>query len=90
MREIEDCDYKAQGQMSDERNQRVMLETVTEICKEGDVPLEEKSLNVKIRVTPEKSAKIQQICFKNRVFWVTGRSTISFVEEPFLFIGSNK
>ena len=45
--------------------------------------------NIKIRVTPEQSAKIQQICFKNRVFWVTGRSTISFVEEPFLFIGSN-
>ena len=45
--------------------------------------------NIKIRVTPEQSAKIQQICFKNKVFWGDSVDTISYINEPFLYIGND-
>ena len=45
-------------------------------------------INVKMRVTPEQSAKIQEICFQNGVFWrlQIGAGGISYTNEPFLFI----
>lgn len=41
--------------------------------------------NIKIRVTPEQSKKIQEICFENGIYWVTDRK-IDRLNEPFLFI----
>ena len=43
--------------------------------------------NIKIRVTPEQSAKIQEICFQNDIVWYSRTKTISRTGQPFLFIG---
>jgi hypothetical protein len=40
---------------------------------------------IKMKVTPEQSRKIQEICFENGVEWITGRN-IEHLDEPFLFI----
>lgn len=41
--------------------------------------------NIKMRVTPEQSKKIQEICFENGIYWVTDRK-IDQLDKPFLFI----
>ena len=45
--------------------------------------------NIKMRVTPEQSAKVQKICFKNGIEWQGGGSDISLTNTPFLFIRTN-
>ena len=42
--------------------------------------------NIKMRVTPEQSAKVQEICFKNDINWTLGKGNIQFIDKPFLFI----
>lgn len=42
--------------------------------------------NIKMRVTPEQSAKVQEICFKNGIKWVSGKWNVQLTDEPFLFI----
>ena len=42
-------------------------------------------VGIKMRVNPEQSRKIQEICFENGVEWITGRN-IEHLDEPFLFI----
>ncbi len=42
-----------------------------------------------MRVTPEQSAKVQEICFENGSWWQGGGCDISFINEPFLFINKN-
>lgn len=46
--------------------------------------------NIKMRVTPEQSTKIQEICFENGVGWGVYNKTykIENVEKPFFYIGS--
>lgn len=42
--------------------------------------------NIKMRVTPEQSQKVQEICFENGIFWgLEKNSRIDNLEEPFIF-----
>lgn len=42
---------------------------------------------IKIRVTPEQSKQIQQICFDNGInWWVSKDSKIRSLDKPYLFI----
>lgn len=45
--------------------------------------------NIKMRVTPEQSKKVQEICFENSIYWWSGRKIVIHVDCPFLFIGKN-
>ena len=45
--------------------------------------------NIKMRVTPEQSAKVQEICFMNGITWQGGGCDISLTNKPFLFISTN-
>lgn len=42
--------------------------------------------NIKMRVTPEQSAKVQKICFKNGIDWGFSDDTIIYEDEPYIFI----
>ena len=42
--------------------------------------------NVKLQVTPEQSAKIQQICFDNRIPWLDRSLTTQHIDSKYLFI----
>lgn len=41
---------------------------------------------IKIKVNPEQSRKIQEICFENGIDWLERDSTVKFLNKPFLFI----
>lgn len=41
--------------------------------------------NIKMRVTPEQSKKVQKICFKNGIYW-KGKEDVEYLNNPFLFI----
>lgn len=43
--------------------------------------------NIKMRVTPEQSIKVQEICFANNIFWLSGKDT--FLEDdinPYIMV----
>lgn len=42
---------------------------------------------LKIRVTPEQSEKIQQICFDNGIFWNSGEKSIKNLDCTMFYIG---
>ena len=42
--------------------------------------------NIKMRVTPEQSAKVQEICFENDINWTSEKGNVQFIDKPFLFI----
>lgn len=42
--------------------------------------------NIKMRVTPEQSKKVQEICFENGVCWVAGKNIIQFEDQKYLYI----
>ena len=46
--------------------------------------------NIKMRVTPEQSAKVQEICFKNGIDWCSGENKAIYINEPFMTISSEK
>lgn len=46
--------------------------------------------NIKMRVTPEQSTKVQEICFKNGIDWVSGENKAIYINEPFIIISSEK
>ena len=46
--------------------------------------------NIKMRVTPEQSAKVQEICFENGINWKDVDNTIQHTDKPYLFISNNK
>lgn len=46
--------------------------------------------NIKMRVTPEQSAKVQEICFKNGIDWTGREKIIKYVDKRYLFILNNK
>lgn len=48
--------------------------------------------NIKMRVNPEQSAKVQEICFKNGIEWKSKlkAKTLTFINEPFIFVKENK
>ena len=42
--------------------------------------------NIKLKVTPEQSRKVQEIAFKNRVYWLSNRNVVSYENKPYLYI----
>ena len=42
--------------------------------------------NIKMRVTPEQSKKVQEICFESGINWGFNDKQIRYIEEPFIFI----
>ena len=44
---------------------------------------------IKMRVTPEQSAKVEAIVFANGNTWVGGGTSIYFLDTPFLFVLTN-
>ena len=46
--------------------------------------------NIKMRVTPEQSAKVQEICFNRGLEWVSGENKAIYINEPFITISSEK
>lgn len=41
--------------------------------------------NIKMKVTPEQSRKVQEICFKNNITW-NGLKAFDHIKEPFIYI----
>ena len=41
--------------------------------------------NIKLKVTPEQSRRVQKIAFKNGVYWST-RNVVSYENKPYLYI----
>lgn len=41
--------------------------------------------NIKMRVTPEQSRKVQEICFANGISWTTGKD-LDHLNQPYLYI----
>jgi hypothetical protein len=50
------------------------------------IPESLKDVAIKIRVTPEQSRKVQEMCFKHGVYWCGGDSDVELTDKPFLFI----
>ena len=47
--------------------------------------------NIKLRVTPEQSEAVQNICFANGVFWYAGnRNEVRYTKAEYLFIDSDR
>ena len=47
--------------------------------------------NIKLRVTPEQSEAVQNICFANGVFWYAGNgSEVRYTKAKYLFIDSDR
>ena len=46
--------------------------------------------NIKMRVTPEQSKKVQEICFKKGTSWGSLSVTVMHEDEPYLIIDKEK
>ena len=55
--------------------------------KDSNILKEDKVIkqNIKMRVTPEQSEKVQEICFENEIYWA-GYSKVIHTESIFLYI----
>ena len=42
--------------------------------------------NIKLRVTPEQSRKVQEICFSKGIVWGAAVDTVSYTDAPYLYI----
>ena len=42
--------------------------------------------NIKLKVTPEQSRKVQEICFGKGIVWGVTRDTVSYTDAPYLYI----
>ena len=42
--------------------------------------------NIKMRVTPEQSRRVQEICFENGIEWLVSCKLISYLPKPYLII----
>ena len=42
--------------------------------------------NIKMRVTPEQSAKVQEICFENGINWGYSDDIVKYEDEPYIII----
>ena len=42
--------------------------------------------NIKMRVTPEQSRKVQEICLENDIRWCNAYEGVQLIDKPFLFI----
>lgn len=47
--------------------------------------------NIKLRVTPEQSKAVQEICFANSIYWLLGNvNEVKYTEAEYLFIDPNR
>ena len=42
--------------------------------------------NIKLRVTPEQSRKVQEICFSKGIIWKSTGDLVSYTDAPYLYI----
>ena len=42
--------------------------------------------NIKLKVTPEQSRKVQEICFSKGIFWGSTGDVVSYTDAPYLYI----
>ena len=42
--------------------------------------------NIKLKVTPEQSRKVQEICFSKGVGWGGAGTSVQYTEAPYLYI----
>ena len=42
--------------------------------------------NIKLKVTPEQSRKVQEICFSKGIVWGAARDIVSYTDAPYLYI----
>ena len=56
--------------------------------KDSNILKEDKVIkqNIKMRVTPDQSRKVQEICFANGVHWVDGENVIQLDDQKYLYI----
>ena len=67
-----------------------MLQNIFRDKTPNEVPDKIKT-NIKMRVTPEQSVKVQEIVFKNGGGWnTTGRRYTSFIDAPFLYLSEKR
>ena len=45
--------------------------------------------NIKLKVTPEQSRKVQEICFSKGIFWGSG-DTVRYTTAPYLYITAGR
>ena len=45
--------------------------------------------DIKLKVTPEQSRKVQEICFSKGIVWGTGTS-VHYTEAPYLYITNGR
>ena len=46
--------------------------------------------NIKLKVTPEQSRKVQEICFSKGIFWSSTGDTVGFTDAPILYITNGR
>ena len=46
--------------------------------------------NIKLKVTPEQSRKVQEICFSKGIVWGTTRDRVSYTDAPILYITAGR
>ena len=46
--------------------------------------------NIKMRVTPEQSKKVQEICFKGGINWGYLDDIVRYIEEPYILVDKKK
>ena len=46
--------------------------------------------NIKLKVTPEQSRKVQEICFSKGIIWGAAGGTVSYTDAPYLYITNGR
>ena len=46
--------------------------------------------NIKLKVTPEQSRKVQEICFSKGIVWGAAGDTVSYTDAPYLYITNGR
>lgn len=70
-------------------SQRDLLEKQEEWADTIEVKPKIKT-KIKMRVTPEQSEKVQEICFENQIRWSGEECNVSYTDRPFLYIFDNR
>ena len=46
--------------------------------------------DIKLKVTPEQSRKVQEICFSKGIVWGAAGGTVSYTDAPYLYITNGR
>ena len=46
--------------------------------------------NIKLKVTPEQSRKVQEICFSKGISWGATENTVSYTDASYLYITNGR